>query len=202
MRSKLNNKGVSLLEVIVAIGIFALLIGAVMQLFLSSWRGNAIIWEQLSTQNEGRKATQDFASELREATASSIGAYPIESATATQIIFYSNIDSDSLVERVRYFLASTTLKKGVIKPGGNPLAYSSSTENTTVIANDVANGVIPVFSYYDANFDGAGEPLSGAIDATKIRIVKISLKLEEDPNLSPVPFYIESKVMIRNLKDN
>jgi prepilin-type N-terminal cleavage/methylation domain-containing protein len=198
----LNNKGFSLLEVIVSIGIFALLIGAVTQVFLSSWRGNAIIWEQLSTQNEGRKAVQDFGNELREATASSIGSYAIESATSTQIVFYSNIDSDSLVERIRYFVTSSTLKKGVIKPAGNPLAYNSSTESITIIANDVANGTTSVFSYYDGDFIGAGDPLSGAIDVTKIRVVKISLKLEEDPNLSPVPFYVESKAMIRNLKDN
>lgn len=197
-----DNRGVSLLEVIVAVGIFALLIGAVMEIFLFSWKGNAIIWEQLSTQNEGRKATQDFSNELREATASSIGAYAIESATGTQIVFYSNIDVDSLVERIRYFVASSTLKKGVIKPAGNPLTYNSGVESIIIIANDLANGTTSVFSYYDADFNGSGDPLSGAIDVTKIRVVKMSLKLEENPNLSPVPFYIEIKVMIRNLKDN
>ena len=191
-----------MLEVIVSVGIFALLGGAIVEVFLVSWRGNAIIWEQLSTQNEGRKATQDFSKELREASASSIGAYAVESAASAQIIFYSNIDSDSFVERVRYFVASSTLKKGVIKPKGNPLTYNSSTESITAIANDIANGATSVFSYYDGSFTGAEGPLSGAIDVTKIRVVKMSLKLEENPNLSPVPFYIEIKVMIRNLKDN
>ncbi|KKR34915.1 MAG: hypothetical protein UT67_C0005G0027 [Candidatus Magasanikbacteria bacterium GW2011_GWA2_40_10] len=202
MPGKLNNKGFSLLEAIVAVGIFVLLISAVVAVFLFSWRGNAVVWEQLSTQNEGRKATQDFSNELREATASSIGAYAIESATNTQIVFYSNIDEDSFVERIRYFVSSTLLKKGVIKPTGNPLTYNSSTESLTTVANDIANGATSVFSYYSSSFTGAGSPLSGAIDVTQIRIVKISLKLEEDPNLSPVPFYIESKVMVRNLKSN
>lgn len=197
-----DNRGFSLLEVIMAVGIFALVVGAAVEVFLVSWRGNAIIWEQLSTQNEGRKAVQDFSNELREAAASSIGAYSLESATSTQIVFYSNIDSDSFVERIRYFITSTTLKKGVIKPAGNPFAYSSSAESITTIANDVANGTTSVFSYYDGSFTGSGNPLSGAIDVTKIRVVKMSLKLEENPNLSPVPFYIETKVMIRNLKDN
>lgn len=202
MFSHLNNKGISLLEVIVAVGIFVMLVGAAVEIFLFSWRGNAIVWEQLSTQNEGRKATQDFSKELRSATASSIGAYAIESATSAQIVFYSNIDSDSFVERIRYFVTGAVLKKGVIKPAGNPLAYNSSAESITTIANDVANGTTSVFSYYDGSFTGSGNPLSGAIDVTKIRVVKMSLKLEENPNLSPVPFYIEIKVMIRNLKDN
>ncbi len=203
MFSRLDNKGISLLELVVGIGIFILLFGAVIDMFLFTWRGNAIVWEQLSTQNEGRKATQDFSNELREATASSIGAYAIESATGTQMVFYSNIDADSFVERVRYFVASTTLKKGVIKPTGNPLTYNSSTESIVTIANDVANnGITNVFTYYDNNFTGSESPLTGAIDVTKIRVVKMSLRLEENPNLSPVPFYIELKVMIRNLKDN
>ena len=198
----LNNKGVIFIEVLVAVSISALITGAIVQLFLSSWKSNAIIWEQLATQNEGRKVIQDFGNELREASASSIGSYSIESASGTAIVFFSNIDSDSLVERIRYFLSGATLKKGVIKPTGSPLAYVSSTETFTDVANDVANGTTSIFYYYDGNFSGTQSPLSSPVTIAQIRMVKITLKLEEDPNLSPMPFYIESKVTIRNLKDN
>ena len=197
-----DNRGVSLLEIIIAVGLFALLVGAIVEIFLFSWRGNAIIWEQLSTQNEGRKVVQDFSKELREATASSIGSYTIESASAQQIIFFSNIDDDSLKERIRYFLSGTTLKKGVTKPTSTPLAYTTSTEVITDIVHDVANGTTSIFYYYDSNFSGSQNALTEPINIAQIRMVKISLKLEENPNLSPVPFYIESKIMVRNLKDN
>lgn len=198
----MNNKGITLLEIIVAVGIFALIAGAIVQVFLVSWRNNAIVWEQLATQNEGRKVIQDFSKELREASDSSIGSYAIESASGTQIVFFSNIDSDAYKERIRYFVSSTILKKGIIKPSGSPLAYSSSTETVTDVAHDMANGTSSVFFYYDKNFTGSQTPLSSPIDVASIRVVRIILKLEEDPNLSPTPFYIESKVMIRNLKDN
>lgn len=198
----LNNKGLAVIEVLAAIGISALITGAIVQLFLFSWRNNAIVWEQLSTQNEGRKVVQDFGNELREASASSIGSYPIESASGTAFVFYSNLDDDSLVERVRYFTSGTTLKKGVTKPTGSPLAYVTSTEIITNVAHDVANGTSTIFSYYDGNFSGTQSSLSSPVTVAQIRMVKISLRLEEDPNLSPVPFYIESKVAIRNLKDN
>ncbi len=191
-----------MLEIIVAVGIFALIAGAIVQVFLVSWRNNAIVWEQLATQNEGRKVIQDFSKELREASDSSIGSYAIESASGTQIVFFSNIDSDAYKERIRYFVSSTILKKGIIKPSGSPLAYSSSTETVTDVAHDMANGTSSVFFYYDKNFTGSQTPLSSPIDVASIRVVRIILKLEEDPNLSPTPFYIESKVMIRNLKDN
>ncbi|MEK7680741.1 MAG: prepilin-type N-terminal cleavage/methylation domain-containing protein [Patescibacteria group bacterium] len=198
----MNNKGITLLEIIVAVGIFALIAGAIVQVFLVSWRNNAIVWEQLATQNEGRKVIQDFSKELREASDSSIGSYAIESASGTQIVFFSNIDSDAYKERIRYFVSSTILKKGIIKPSGSPLAYSSSTETVIDVAHDMANGTSSVFFYYDKNFTGSQTPLSSPIDVASIRVVRIILKLEEDPNLSPTPFYIESKVMIRNLKDN
>ena len=83
---------------------FVLVIGGVTALLIYAFRNNKIIWEQLSTQSEGRKAAQDFTNELRSATPSSIGAYPLAQALPQEIIFYTNLDSDSLRERVRYFL--------------------------------------------------------------------------------------------------
>ena len=199
----LDNKGAAFIEVLVAVSISALITGAIVQIFLFSWRNNAIVWEQLATQNEGRKVIQDFGNELREAGASSIGSYPIESASGTAIVFYSNTDDDSLVERIRYFTEGSTLKKGVTKPAGSPLAYVTSTETITEVAHDVANGgSSSIFYYYDGNFSGTQSPLSSPVTVAQIRMVGITLRLEEDPNLSPVPFYVESKVAIRNLKDN
>ncbi|MBP6859439.1 MAG: prepilin-type N-terminal cleavage/methylation domain-containing protein [Candidatus Magasanikbacteria bacterium] len=198
---KNNNHGITLVEVLVSIGIFSFLVVGITSLFLTSWKYNKIVWEQLKTQNEGRKVTRDFVNELRIASISSIGAYPIESASSTAIVFYSNLDTDNLVERVRYFLSGRTLKKGVIKPTGNPLVYSSANEVVVDVAHDLITST-PPFLYYDSTYTGAESPLSSPVTVTQIRVVGVSLVLEEDPNASPVPFYIESKVMLRNLKDN
>jgi len=89
-----NQKGISLIEILVAIGIFLLLVTGTTTLLTYSIKANKIIWEQLSTQNEGRKVVQDFVNEMRSATYSSLGAYPIEQASSSQIIFFSNIDTD------------------------------------------------------------------------------------------------------------
>ncbi|HSR89372.1 MAG TPA: type II secretion system protein [Candidatus Udaeobacter sp.] len=199
---KINNRGLTLVEVLVAIGIFSFLILGVSALYLTSTRYNGIVWEQLKTQNEGRKVTQDFVNELRTASLSSIGGYPIESASTSSIVFYSNIDSDTLRERLRYFFSNRTLKKGVIKPTGTPLTYPSGNEVITVVAHDVANTSTNIFYYYDSAYSGAQASLPMPIDITKVRMVKITLQLDEDPHLTPVPFFIESKALLRNLKDN
>ncbi len=197
-----NSDGFTLVEVLVAIGIFSFLVVGIMTLYLASYRYNGIIWEQLKTQNEGRKVTQDFVNELRTASQSSIGAYPIESASSTAVIFYSNVDTDSLREKIRYFLSGRTLKRGVIKPTGNPLTYNSANEVITEVAHDIANTTTPIFFYYDSNFSGTEIPLSSPVDVTDIRVIRIILQLDQDPHLTPAPFYVESKGLLRNLKDN
>lgn len=194
-------RGITMVEVLVALGIFTFLTTAIVSLFLTSWRYNRIVFEQLKTQNEGRKVTQDFVNELRIASLSSIGAYPIEAASSTAITFYTNLDTDILMERVRYFFSGRTLRKGVIKPSGNPLVYNSGSEVFTDVAHDVVTATTK-FYYYNGSYSGSQAALPSPINITSIRMVGIALTLEADPNASPVPFSIESKVMLRNLKDN
>lgn len=191
-----------MLEMLVAMGIFLLLITGIVNLLLWGMHGRDVVWEQLSTQNEGRKIIQDFTNELRRASVSSIGAYPLEVANTSTIVFYSNIDADTWRERVRYFLSGKLLKKGIIKPTGNPMVYSGTNEVITTVVNDVAN-TSSLFYYYDQNYSSAsGTPMTTPINITAVRMVGIKLMLEEKPNVSPAPFVIESKVEIRNLKSN
>lgn len=198
-----DKRGMTLMEVLVAMGIFVLFTVAITELLLSSFRFKDIVWEQLSTQNEGRRVVQDFVNELRTAAASSIGAYPLETAATGTIVFYSNIDADSWRERVRYFLAGDILKKGVIKPTGSPLAYNPADETVTELVHDIANATSSLFYYYDQNYTGAADtPMTYPINIPAVRVIGIKLILEENPRLSPAPLYIEAKTAIRNLKSN
>jgi len=198
-----NNKGMTMIEVLVAIGLFLLLITGVVELMIWGNHGKDVVFEQLSTQNEGRKVVQDFVNDLRRANASSIGAYPLETANSQEIVFYSNVDTDNWRERIHYFLDGTTLKRSVIKPSGNPLTYDTSTESALDVVHDVANGSDPIFYYYDQNYQGSDtSSMSYPIDTAAVRMVGIKLLLEEKPNVAPAPFSIEAKTDIRNLKSN
>jgi len=200
-----DRRGVSLLEMMVAMGIFLLVLGGLTSILLFSFSSRNIIWEQLITQNEGRLVVQVFVNELRSANQSSVGAYTIEKAESNQLIFFSNIDSDSYRERIRYFLSGSYFKKGVTKPAGNPLTYDTSTEAITTIAHDVANSSsTPIFTYYSQTYISSvsSTPLPSPVTTTLIRVVGVQLILEEDPRFSPVPLTIQAKAEIRNLKDN
>jgi len=197
-----DNSGFTLIEVIAAVGIFALIVGSIVAMLLFSWKAKSVVWEQLETQNEGRKIVQDFVNEIRTAAASSVGAYPIATAESQQIVFYSDPDKDSLRERIRYFLDGRTLKKGVTKPTSSPPTYDLADEVVAEIVHDVANGTSSVFSYYDDDYAGSGPPMSYPVNVTNVRMVGISLKMDENPQITPAPFFIESKAMLRSYKNN
>lgn len=197
-----DNQGVSLLEIMVAVGIFAMVMSGLIGIIMFSFRSRDVAWEQLLTQTEGRRVVQSFINELRSANQSSVGAYPIEKAEAYQLIFFSNIDGDSYRERIRYFLSGTDFKKGVTKPSGNPLVYNTSTESIAIIAHDVVNSTTPVFQYFAQDFTGSQSPMSSPVTTTLVRVVGVRLVMEEDPRLSPTPFEIQAKAEIRNLKTN
>lgn len=198
-----TRRGFSLVEMLVAVGIFMLLIGTIMTIYLSSNKFKGIVFEQLLTQAEGRRAVRNFINDIRRANYSSIGAYPLQTAGTSTIIFYSDVDGDSLRERVRYFTSSTILERGIIKPIGTPLSYPTTTEIITEMAHSVAN-TSSVFYYYDQNYAGSStsSPLTQPVTTTEVRLVEIRLVIERDPYKSPVPLYVQTKTEIRNLKGN
>ncbi len=199
---KNTQRGFTLLEVLVALSIFTMVVVGITSMMIYAFHNNKVIWEQLSTQNEGRKVSQDLVNELRTASASSIGAYTLEKAEIQQLVFYSNIDLDSWRERVRYFKDGTNLKKGITKPTGNPLTYNPANEIVTIIAHDVANGANPLFYYYNQVYTGSEASLVQPVAVTAVRMIKFSIDLDVNPNNTPVPLHIETVAEIRNLKNN
>lgn len=200
---KNDRRGLTLVEAIVALGIFALVISGITEIYLSSLRSRGTIFDSLAAQGDARRSVESFVREMRAAAPSSLGSYPLESAVTSSVIFYSNIDQDNLVERVRYYLKGSILYKGIIKPGGTPLAYATSTEQIIELAGSVVNGVSSTFYYYDENyFDSSSPPLAYPIELTRVRLVGIDITIDRDKRRSPIPLEFESKAQIRNLKNN
>ncbi|OIO19289.1 MAG: hypothetical protein CO029_01165 [Candidatus Magasanikbacteria bacterium CG_4_9_14_0_2_um_filter_41_10] len=198
-----SKKGFTLMEVMVAIGMFAIISVAVGWILIHSVRSTDIIWEQLATQNDGRAAVQQFVDDVRRAETSSIGSYPISDASSTSFVFYANVDNDNSREKVRFWIDGTDLKKGVIQPSGNPLNYDGE-ESVITIAESVVNIAkgIALFEYYDNTYPVTSTPLTVPDALTDIRIIRMQLELEKDPTATPVPLHVEAVVNIRNLKDN
>lgn len=198
-----NRAGFSIFEVVIVTALFAIVLLAV-----ASLRGNLGVLENLINQKLQSRADlaqtlQIFVTELRSAGPSSLGSYPIEAAATSSIVFYSDVDKDGLFERLRYSFVSSTIEKGVTEPTGNPLTYATSSETVTTVVNYVVwQASTTIFTYYDTNYTGSEAAMTPPINVSDVRLVKISIYADVNPETSPAPVFFTNTVNIRNLRSN
>jgi len=198
-----NKNGFTLAEILVSIGIFVFIGLAVASFERDIFFLNNSLQSNLSAQIDARQLLRTVVSELRGASPSSLGSYTIAQAATSTITFYSNIDKDILKERVRYFLSGSDLHRGIIKPTGSPLVYNSESESVDVVIRNVVNGTsTATFEYFDGFFTGTSSPLVQPVSALSVRLVRITVVIDSDPNRPPGPITVTSMGTLRNLKDN
>lgn len=196
------NKGFTLVEILVTMAIFSLILSAIGLFARDIFYYDNIFSGGLTSYDDAKKILQPVASEIRSASQSSLGSYSIEQANNTSFVFFTDNNNDGLKERIRYFSSNGILKKGVITPSGSPLQYLSGSEIIKDIVPNLRNGATPIFTYYDTNYNGSTSPLSTPVPVLNIRLVKITLIIDTDPNRPPAPMTVTTEVSIRNLKDN
>ncbi|TSC70145.1 MAG: Uncharacterized protein CEO12_541 [Parcubacteria group bacterium Gr01-1014_46] len=197
------KKGVTLVELIVSVAILSAIMLVVSTFQKDVFSLNTNLQSSLNAQLEARHLIKTIVSELRKTTQSAIGSYPIELASSTGITFYSDVGNNGSIDKVRYYLSGKTIKKGVITPTGNPPVYNAGSEVTTTLLNYVtASSTLPIFQYYLSSYAGTSTPLSIPPNISTIRLIKITVIIDTDPNRSPTPIIATSQVSLRNLKDN
>lgn len=199
-----NTKGFTLIEVVVGIALFSILSIGVISLVSFLIRGTSQQGVLLSDQDQTRKLTSQIMNELRNATYSQTGSYPLFQAGDQQIVFYSNADFDATIERIRYYVQNGNLYKGVVDPTGNPPVYDLATEKITTVQSDLANGASPVFYYYTGSYNGVTDnPLTQPVNVTQVSFIKVSIKIFNKAGLKNTNTYtITNGGAIRNLKTN
>jgi prepilin-type N-terminal cleavage/methylation domain-containing protein len=202
--SSINIRGFTLVEVVVSLGILVIVTSGASALLITSIRSNDTIWGTLTVQQEGRQVVQEIVDDVRRAEVSSIGSYPIVSASDYEFTLYANIDNDPDREQISYWIEDATLYKGVIKPTGTPLRYLPSSQVVKILATGVLNSTrgIPLFSYYNQTSVGSENEQLSPIDITQIRMVGIFLELEQPKSRTGSTLQLESIVQMRNLKEN
>ncbi len=198
----IKKSGFTLMELLISIALFSMML-----LMIASFTQNIFSYKRgfgntLSVYDSSRTILQPIASEIRSATTSSLGSYPIDTATTTTFTFFTDTNDDGLKEKIRYFLSGTTLRKGVVSPSGSPLNYNGAEVLTDVVYNVRNTGANPIFEYYDTNYSGSSSALTQPVDISTIRLVKITLLLDADLNNPPDAAIITTQISFRNLKDN
>ncbi len=196
--------GFSLVETLVAMGALTVILTS-LYFFVSYFKKvQDYSLEQSLAITEARNGIETMVKEIREIQIANNGAYPIVTADDNTFIFYSDIDKDNSIERVRYFLDGTQFKKGTIEPRTNPVMYVDADEIVTTITSYVNNTTTPVFTYYNGNWpsDTANNPLTTPANPTMVKYITIQLVINVAPAKAPQDFHLISDVAIRNLKEN
>ena len=186
----------SLAELVIAIGIFSLMMIGINELFVKSWQNYKLVVNTNEASVIANKGVSDMVNVLRRMGDGDDGSYPILSANSFDLKFFSDIDKDGVTEKVHYYLSGTNLMVGVSNPSGFPLSYPSSDSSSSVLVKNIVNsGTQPIFYYFNGQNNSVSAPVGNLID---VKMIKVSLfvdRREGDLN-------IESYASLRNLSDN
>ncbi len=194
------KKGMTMVEMIVVVFIFGLIALATAQFQLDIFRLAGFADKSLNAVFSARQILKVMTAEIRSVIPGENGSYPLQTVATSTLIFYGDIDSDGVSEKVRYFLSGTDFRKGVIEPSGNPVVYTG-TETIQTLISGVRNGSTNIFDYYNSSYDGTTAALSNPI-TSDVKLIKITIIIDEDPNKIPAPLTSTTQVSLRNLKDN
>jgi len=200
-----TQKGITLIELLVAIGVFLMLISAVFTFIKQSYKIQDFSLEQSIAIAEAQRGVDAMVKEIREALPGDTGAFTIDTADEQTLIFYSDFDKDDAIEKVRYYLDGSSFTKGTTESSGSPLQYLAEDEELEIISRYVQNSSTEaIFEYYNGNWPGdtTNNPLATPTDVTDIRLIKIKLRINVRPERAPVDYILESSAALRNLKDN
>ena len=203
MKMLKKKGGMTLVEVLIALAIFVSVIVAVGAFEANTFIYSSSVSGAYQTAQNAQIILKTILSEIREMQPSANGSYPLVTTGSTSISFYSDADNSGSAEQITYTLSGTTLYRAVIKPTGTPASYLSANQSTSTLMTNVTNGTsIPVFEYFDTNYNGTSSPLAQPVTATNVRLIKANLRLDLDPNRSPLPIIYTVQASLRNLKSN
>jgi type II secretory pathway pseudopilin PulG len=192
-------RGFTLVEAIVVVAITAIVGGTLLSTIRNFYRANTYVFEATTSVDSARRGLATTLSALREASYADDGNYPIATAATSSITFYSDIDSDGGIERVRVYTINGTLYRTIINASGNPPSYTGQTTSTTTIATYVRNtGSVPIFTYYNSS----GVQLSTTSPTlSQIASVSTTLMVDLNPNRAPNVLTLTGSATLRNLRD-
>ena len=200
-----KNKGFSIIEFLFAIVIATLIVGIITIFAKNILSLNSSAQSSMTAMLESRKILSVMVAELRSTSPSALGSYPIESASTSTIIFFADLNSDNVSDRVRYFIDPVTksVRRGVVLATGEPPSYNLGSETLSTLIMGLSNGTsTALFEYHNGNYAGTSSPLSIPVSIPAIRLIKINIKIERDPNRAPEIMTLSSQAELRNLKDN
>lgn len=198
-----SNQGMTLTEILVTVSIIVIVMAAVGTFQYNVLNYNNSTQTRLTNIQDANNLLKTMARELRASASSANGSFAILTAATSSLTFFADIDNDGLTDQLRYYLATTTLYRGVTKPTGSPAVYNSAQESKKIVATGLVNSsTTPIFEYFPATYTGTSTPMAYPLVLTSIRLVRVNLTIDSDPNKPPPAKIFSTQATLRNLKDN
>src|SRR3989344_5460460 len=154
---KTYSRGMTMIEMLVYITVFIFVMLALVMSVRYFYRTSNYSIQQAQATASAQRGIDKAVRIVRGAAYADNGAYPFISFGPNDLKFYANIDADASIEKMHYYVASTTassgsLIEGVINPSGDPAVYTAA-EATSTLSNYVHNldQGVSTFTYYDQN---------------------------------------------------
>ncbi len=195
-RSLRADSGMTLIEAVVWIGMFTAVMVALMGSLLYFYRTNHYVLEEASATTSGQHGIDKLVRVIREASYSNNGAYPIISMGANQLSIYADIDNDTAVEKIAYYVQNTALYEDIVNPTGNPSTYTSATSTSDIsdYVHNIEQG-INTFTYYDKS----GGIITDYTRVADVRFVVVNLIVDVNSNDRPGQLTLRSSAALRNI---
>ncbi len=190
-------RGLTFVEMIVTVGVFGMIMVAIVNSILFFYRANTSSIEQEYQVEHARRGAELIIRDLREMTYADTGAYPLATMGSSTITFYTDTDTDGSIERIRYTLTGTNLFRNVTEASGSPTNYTGGGATTTVsrfIRNNEEG--TPFFRYYNASNTEVTAPSAIATVVS----VTVNLVVDIVTVHTPGKFTLKESATLRNLR--
>lgn len=196
-----TQAGMTLVETVMAIGIYTILILAISTSTTSLYKTNSYALSQANEIDNARRGMTQWNRDVKEMTTAEDGTFPVAIIDEHKLGYYSDTDQDDTVEYVEYVLASTTLTKYTYKAAGTPPVYDlvnpAQVHVLSLYVQNINQGTSTFFY-----FDETGGALSSSSPLVNVKYIKAQIIVNIDPHRSPGEFMLRSSIAPRNLKEN
>jgi prepilin-type N-terminal cleavage/methylation domain-containing protein len=188
MKSLLNNKlkntkGITLVELLIAMVLISIIVTAVSFTYISSSKTSNDVIDITRSEIDARLAIYRMSKDIREATS-------ITLADSDQIQFLSNIDSDSAYEEIDYYLESDDGFYNLIRDvdGG---------EGKIIVTHIINTDIFKYFSEIQVPEDGMDLPVTGQ-DLEIIKLLELNVSVDQSGSQTLRTMDLDTLITIRN----
>lgn len=176
-----NQKGFSLVEMLLVILLIFIIVALVSSLFITSGRTNRDVINIVRSEIDARLVLYRISKDIRETN-------DIITANTNEVIFKSNVDEDEYYERIRYYLVAEDSHFNLYR-------QVDSAEARLYIKNIVDS---EIFSYYsDLGVPAEAMPVSEE-ELQNIKFIDISVSIDQSGVPSVRTMDLDTMITLRN----